>query len=72
MSAEVIPLALHRPIKPARDCYRVEAGPGLVYLTVIDAEGNETTLVLASEDRRSLKNALEDAGDIAEELERGR
>lgn len=71
MSAEVIALAVHRPIKPARDCYRVEAGPGTVYLTVIDGKGQETTLILNRDDRAKLRNDLDDAGDIAEGLARG-
>jgi hypothetical protein len=71
MSAEVIPLALRRPIKPARDCYRVEASPGTVNLTVIDGNGHDVTLILTREDRARLRNDLDDAADIAEALARG-
>ena len=71
MSATVIPLALHRPCKPARDLVKWEAGDGTVFLTVVDGDGHTVEVAMSLDELDKHVQAALDARDVAEAISRG-
>lgn len=71
MSADVVSLVTRLPIRSALEVTKVEAGSGVVFLTVIDGHGDPVEVQFTIAEARRHVALVNDAVDVAEGIARG-